>query len=123
MAGRQPVNSGIATAISAKSTQDRTEEGFVQDLFDKQKAYLAAGVAKTCEWRVESNRLGRSTDPLAAAEMQHESQIETQRGGTYKMKSIDKEVELSAQTTRTKFDGALLPIRSRKSFFEVPTNS
>jgi uncharacterized protein (DUF302 family) len=31
----------------------------------------------------------------------------------------DKAVEVSAQTTRTKFDGVLLTIRSRKSFFEV----
>jgi uncharacterized protein (DUF302 family) len=35
------------------------------------------------------------------------------------MKSTDKAVEVSAQTTRTKFDGILLTIRSRKSFFEV----
>jgi uncharacterized protein (DUF302 family) len=35
------------------------------------------------------------------------------------MKSTDKAVEVSAQTTRTKFDGVLLTIRSRKSFFEV----
>ncbi len=35
------------------------------------------------------------------------------------MKSTDKAVEVSAQTTRTKFDGLLLTIRSRKSFFEV----
>jgi len=31
----------------------------------------------------------------------------------------DKAGEVSAQTTRTKFDGVLLTIRSRKSFFEV----
>src|ERR1700747_1944462 len=31
----------------------------------------------------------------------------------------DKAEEVSAQTTRTKFDGILLTIRSRKSFFEV----
>jgi hypothetical protein len=31
----------------------------------------------------------------------------------------DKAEEGSAQTTRTKFDGVLLTIRSRKSFFEV----
>jgi hypothetical protein len=31
----------------------------------------------------------------------------------------DKAEEVSAQTTRTKFDGVLLTIRSRKSFFEV----
>src|SRR6266478_8264992 len=35
------------------------------------------------------------------------------------MKSTDKGVEVSAQTTRTKFDGVLLTIRSSKSFFEV----
>jgi hypothetical protein len=31
----------------------------------------------------------------------------------------DKAGEVSAQTTKTKFDGVLLTIRSRKSFFEV----
>jgi uncharacterized protein (DUF302 family) len=35
------------------------------------------------------------------------------------MNSTHKAVEGSAQTTRTKFDGVLLTIRSRKSFFEV----
>ena len=35
------------------------------------------------------------------------------------MKSTDKAVEVSPQTTRTKFDGVLVTIRSRKSFFEV----
>src|SRR5271157_16892 len=35
------------------------------------------------------------------------------------MKSTNKAVEVSAQTTRTKFDGILLTIRSRKSFFQV----
>ena len=35
------------------------------------------------------------------------------------MKSTDKVVEVFAQTTRTKFDGVLLTIRSGKSFFEV----
>jgi uncharacterized protein (DUF302 family) len=35
------------------------------------------------------------------------------------MKGIDKAVDVSAHTTRTKFDGVLLAIRSRKSFFEV----
>jgi uncharacterized protein (DUF302 family) len=35
------------------------------------------------------------------------------------MKSADKAVEVSRQTTRTKFDGVLLTIRSPKSFFEV----
>jgi hypothetical protein len=35
------------------------------------------------------------------------------------MKSTDKAVEVSVQTTRTKFDGVLLTIRSRKSFLEV----
>ena len=35
------------------------------------------------------------------------------------MKSTDKAVEVSPQTTRTKFDGVQLTIRSRKSFFEV----
>src|ERR1700726_2061725 len=35
------------------------------------------------------------------------------------MESTDKAVEVAAPTTRTKFDGVLLTIRSRKSFFEV----
>jgi len=35
------------------------------------------------------------------------------------MKSTAKLVEVPTQTTRTKFDGVLLTIRSRKSFFEV----
>jgi uncharacterized protein (DUF302 family) len=35
------------------------------------------------------------------------------------MKSTDKAGEVSAQTRRTKYDGVLLTIRSRKSFFEV----
>src|SRR5260370_5542182 len=35
------------------------------------------------------------------------------------MKNTDKAMEVSAQTTRKKFDGVLLTIRSRKSFFEV----
>jgi uncharacterized protein (DUF302 family) len=35
------------------------------------------------------------------------------------MKSTSKATEVSAQTTRTKFDGVLLTIRSGKSFFEV----
>jgi uncharacterized protein (DUF302 family) len=35
------------------------------------------------------------------------------------MKSTDKAVDGSAQTTRTKFDAVLLTIRSRRSFFEV----
>src|ERR1700726_2740629 len=35
------------------------------------------------------------------------------------MKSMDKGVEVAGQTTRTKFDGVLVTIRSRKSFFEV----
>jgi hypothetical protein len=35
------------------------------------------------------------------------------------MRSTDNSMEVSAQTTRTKFDGVLLTIRSRKSFFEV----
>src|ERR1700745_2022888 len=34
------------------------------------------------------------------------------------MKGTDISVKISAQTTRTKFDGVLLTIRSRKSFFE-----
>jgi len=33
--------------------------------------------------------------------------------------NTNKAVEVSAQTTRTKFDGVLLTIHSRKSFFEV----
>ena len=35
------------------------------------------------------------------------------------MKNTDKAMEVAAQTTRTKFDGVLLTIRSGKSFFEV----
>ena len=35
------------------------------------------------------------------------------------MKSTDNAAEVSVQTTRTKYDGVLLTIRSRKSFFEV----
>jgi len=65
----------------AKSTEGKTGEGFAQELFDKQKPYFAEGLTKICEWRVDGVD---STDPLAAAEMQYESQIETQRRGTYK---------------------------------------
>jgi len=43
----------IAMAMTAKSTEGRTGEGFAQDLFDKQKPYFAAGVTKTCEWTVD----------------------------------------------------------------------
>jgi hypothetical protein len=64
----------IAMAMTAKSTEGRTGEGFAQDLFDKQKAYFAAGVTKICEWRVDRVE---STGPLAQAGMQYESQIET----------------------------------------------
>ena len=35
------------------------------------------------------------------------------------MKTTDKAVAVSPQTTRTKYDAVLLTIRSRKSFFEV----
>src|SRR6202041_3417575 len=35
------------------------------------------------------------------------------------MKTTDKAVAVSSRTTRTKYDGGLLTIRSRKSFFEV----
>src|SRR6202162_84131 len=35
------------------------------------------------------------------------------------MKGTDNAVEVSARTTTTKFDGVLVTIRSRKSFFEV----
>src|SRR5579862_1482585 len=35
------------------------------------------------------------------------------------MKTTDKAVSVSPQTTRTKYDAVLLTIRSRKSFFEV----
>jgi hypothetical protein len=35
------------------------------------------------------------------------------------MKTTDKAVAVFPQTTRTKYDGVLLTIRSRKSFFEV----
>jgi uncharacterized protein (DUF302 family) len=35
------------------------------------------------------------------------------------MKTTDKAVAVSPQTTRTDYDGVLLTIRSRKSFFEV----
>jgi uncharacterized protein (DUF302 family) len=51
--------------------------------------------------------------------MQDESQFEVKGERYLQMKSTDKAVEVSAQTTRTKFDGVLLTIRSRKSFFEV----
>jgi hypothetical protein len=37
----------------------------------------------------------------------------------YIQMKTDQAGEVSAQTTRTKFDGVLLTIRSRKSFFEV----
>jgi hypothetical protein len=37
----------------------------------------------------------------------------------YTQMKTDKAVEVSAQTARTKFDGVLVTIRSRKSFFEV----
>src|SRR5579862_2665854 len=37
----------------------------------------------------------------------------------YMQTKTDKAGEVSAQTTRTKFDGVLVTIRSRKSFFEV----
>jgi hypothetical protein len=33
--------------MSAKSTEDKTEEGFAQDLFDRQRAYLAAALTKS----------------------------------------------------------------------------
>jgi hypothetical protein len=39
--------------------------------------------------------------------------------GEVQMKSTANAVELSPQTTTTKFDGVLVTIRSRKSFFEV----
>jgi hypothetical protein len=39
--------------------------------------------------------------------------------GEVQMKSTDNAGEVSAQTTTTKFDGVLVTIRSRKSFFEV----
>jgi hypothetical protein len=32
--------------MSAKFIKDRTEEGFAQDLFDRQRAYLAATLTK-----------------------------------------------------------------------------
>jgi len=48
----------------AKSTEGRTGKGFAQDLFDKQKPYLAEGLTKICEWRVDQVD---STGPLAAA--------------------------------------------------------
>ena len=35
------------------------------------------------------------------------------------MKTTDKAVAVSPQTTKTKYDAILLTIRSRKSFFEV----
>src|ERR1700688_3688327 len=35
------------------------------------------------------------------------------------MKTTDKAVAVSTQTTRTKYEAVLLTIRSRKSFFEV----
>jgi uncharacterized protein (DUF302 family) len=39
--------------------------------------------------------------------------------GEVQMKSTDNAVKVSTQTTMTKFDGVLVTIRSRKSFFEV----
>ncbi len=45
--------------------------------------------------------------------------VETSFGDYIQMKSTDKATEVSAQTTRTKFDGVLVTIRTRKSFFEV----
>src|SRR5580700_2307277 len=39
--------------------------------------------------------------------------------GRYIQMKTDKAGEVSAQTTRTKFDGVRLTIRSRKSFFEI----
>jgi uncharacterized protein (DUF302 family) len=67
--------------------------------------------------RGESIRAIRLIRP-AAAGRQYESQIKTQKERYIQMKP-DKAEEVSAQTTRTKFDGVLLTIRSRKSFFEV----
>src|SRR6202023_961107 len=75
--------------------------------------------AKYARGSREVHRSGRSTDPLTPAEMQDESQFELKGERYLQMKSTDKAVEVSAQTTRTKFDGVLLTIRSRKSFFEV----
>jgi hypothetical protein len=46
-------------------------------------------------------------------------QYERQNSKERHMKSTDTTVGVSAQTTRTKYDGVLLTIRSRKSFFEV----
>jgi len=43
--------------------------------------------------------------------MQYESQNEAQNE-MYKMKSTDNAVDVSAQTTTTKFDGVLVTIRS-----------
>jgi hypothetical protein len=47
--------------------------------------------------------------------MQHDSLYESQM----QMKSTAIAAEVSAHTTKTKYDGILLTIRSRKSFFEV----
>jgi hypothetical protein len=77
---------------------------------------LPRTLTKICERRVDPVD---STDPLAAAGMQYESQIETQRERYIQMNSTRKAVDVSAQTTRTKFDGVLLTIRSRKSYFQV----
>lgn len=44
----------------AKSAHGKTEEGFAQDLFDKQKAYFATDITKTYEWRIDQlDRLSR----------------------------------------------------------------
>jgi aldehyde dehydrogenase (NAD+) len=44
----------------AKPNQGRTEEGFAQDLFNKQRTYFATDVTKTYEWRIDQlDRLSR----------------------------------------------------------------
>jgi acyl-CoA reductase-like NAD-dependent aldehyde dehydrogenase len=60
----------------AKSTQGRAEEGFAQNLFDKQKAYFATDVTKTYDWRIDQlNRLSRilkgNSDLFSEASRRH----------------------------------------------------
>src|ERR1700684_3325957 len=51
------------------------------------------------DWKKE----GRSTDPLARAQMQNSEPNSNSEEGYIPMKSIEKAVELSAQTTRNVF--------------------
>jgi uncharacterized protein (DUF302 family) len=56
---------------------------------------------------------------VVASETHYVTQIETQKEKYAQMKTTDKAVAVSPRTTRTKYDGILLTIRSSKSFFEV----